>query len=75
LRLTNPQHTTLRRQYEADTGVRADAERMPLCWMKEMTDPLDNLVTPDRIAERISASSGMHLTGRTVCRAVRGKFG
>lgn len=31
-----------------------------------MTDPLDNLVTPDRIAERISASSGIHLTGRTV---------
>ncbi|MBY3183345.1 hypothetical protein HFO24_16965 [Rhizobium laguerreae] len=31
-----------------------------------MTDGLDSLVTPDKIAERISAASGIHLTGRTV---------
>ncbi|QKK18679.1 hypothetical protein [Rhizobium indicum] len=31
-----------------------------------MTDGLDSLVTPDTIAERISAASGIHLTGRTV---------
>ncbi|WHO79672.1 hypothetical protein [Rhizobium leguminosarum] len=31
-----------------------------------MTDVLDNLRTPQQIAERISASSGIHLTGRTV---------
>ncbi|WSG73070.1 hypothetical protein U8P80_16165 [Rhizobium beringeri] len=31
-----------------------------------MTDLLDNLRTPQQIAERITASSGIHLTGRTV---------
>ncbi|MGO8172724.1 hypothetical protein ACC764_19710 [Rhizobium ruizarguesonis] len=31
-----------------------------------MTDGLDSLFTPDKIAERISAASGIHLSGRTV---------
>lgn len=31
-----------------------------------MTDLLDNLRTPQQIAERISASTGVHITARTV---------
>ncbi|MGO6834996.1 hypothetical protein ACCS87_02540 [Rhizobium ruizarguesonis] len=36
-----------------------------------MIDLLDNLRTPKQIAERISASSGIHVTGRTVWEKAR----
>ncbi|MBB4272821.1 hypothetical protein [Rhizobium mongolense] len=36
-----------------------------------MTDFLDNLLTPHQIAERITASTGIHLTGRTVWEKAR----
>lgn len=36
-----------------------------------MIDLLDNLRTPQQIAERISASSGIHVTGRTVWEKAR----
>ncbi|MBB3743758.1 hypothetical protein FHX10_003257 [Rhizobium sp. BK591] len=36
-----------------------------------MIDLLDNLRTPQQIAERISASSGIHVTGRSVWEKAR----
>lgn len=36
-----------------------------------MTDILDNLRTPQQIAERISAASGLHITARTIWEKAR----
>lgn len=36
-----------------------------------MTDILDNLRTPQQIAERITASAGVHITARTVWEKAR----